>query len=108
MSLRKSWCTVTFKQAVARILQVVVRSYGMSAVGQLCLASVCHSMHVSKLLTSAAPLKRHIHISQWQSLPVLLLVVLQIKARKLHELAVNGVPEKYQAELARMRIKSAR
>jgi hypothetical protein len=34
--------------------------------------------------------------------------LLQIKARKLQELACSGVPEKYQAELARMRIKSAK
>ncbi|WIA11863.1 hypothetical protein OEZ85_011949 [Tetradesmus obliquus] len=32
----------------------------------------------------------------------------EIKVRKLQELACSGVPEKYQAELARMRIKSAK
>jgi hypothetical protein len=33
---------------------------------------------------------------------------LQIKAQKLQELVSSGVPEKYTAELARMRIKSAK
>jgi hypothetical protein len=32
----------------------------------------------------------------------------QIKAQKLQELVAAGVPEKYTAELARMRIKSAK
>lgn len=35
-------------------------------------------------------------------------VATQIKARKLHELTASGVPEKYQAELARLKIKSAK
>jgi hypothetical protein len=32
--------------------------------------------------------------------------LLQIKARKLEELQAAGVPEKYAAELARMRLRS--
>jgi hypothetical protein len=32
---------------------------------------------------------------------------LQIKSRKLHELSASAVPSKYQAELARLKIKSA-
>lgn len=84
--------------------------YCVLKVRHLCLASVCHTihMHVSKLLTGDAPVRRQIHISRWQSLTALPLLLLQIKARKLHELAANGVPDKYQAELARMRIKSAK
>jgi len=42
------------------------------------------------------------------SQPACHLHVLQIKAHKLQELVSSGVPEKYTAELARMRIKSAK
>lgn len=36
------------------------------------------------------------------------LLSLQIKSQKLQELVSSGVPDKYTAELARMRIKSAK
>lgn len=38
----------------------------------------------------------------------LLSVNVQIKAQKLHELVASGVPERFTAELARMRIKNAK